>query len=595
MSNSNISGSRPAALTAEEREEVRRKIRETTRQFDGRTVNTENGDGPAIRLFNIYRKMRDMCPLDEITHEEIREDFLQSMMVEFMGFLSTTAIPFNCDDELMPRNRPAEGESVRVVIASTLSKYVGRIIRCIWRLFPSHPDFAELDINKQTDVPDWWKRVRPGFEKTIDDFHRHMDSTYTFGAYAVRPLFLKNRYNPRAGQPIAEPIADFVSEIDLHSICKGLMKKASVNIGQGEIGPLQQRAWLVWLYHCLDRPSEIKFIDIRSWMHIPALGTVNAPTTDKKTKKKYSCGLVPDKHDFFCDILHVTAALFAVEEGAYRTAAQKSTESFLFQPFHGKSDNNVAKQITAVIRENLPAGTPTRIRNELSCRSVRYAGVTTVLANLTMPSRFGSYRSGHAGTGSTMDSYTDLKNVILSLPGGRVLARWNDYKREVVLPSLLFVSDQEMVHKFIEQLFLMSIPAMRRGGDKYGVTYALASSFVMYHNMVTDLLGMDDACSTKARDVARRVGLADPRWSGLAPEEVLKKWSQEALQNFRNENVELARAGSRMNEFSDAINSQVCNVRLTVSAKSDSFSSGNEDCRNIDGNPSLSPGMEGAT
>ncbi|EJK76552.1 hypothetical protein THAOC_01681 [Thalassiosira oceanica] len=175
-----------------------------------------------------------MCVLDEITHEEIREDFLQSMMVEFMGFLSTTAIPFNCDDELMPRNRPAEGESVRVVIASTLSKYVGRIIRCIWRLFPSHPDFEGLDINKQTDVPDWWKRVRPGFEKTIDDFHRHMDSTYTFGAYAVRPLFLKNRYNPRAGQPIAEPIADFV----------------------------------------------------------------NAPTTDMKTKKKYSYGLLPDKHEF---------------------------------------------------------------------------------------------------------------------------------------------------------------------------------------------------------------------------------------------------------------------------------------------------------
>ena len=56
MSDSNISGSRPAALTAEEREEVRRKIRETTRQFDGRTVNTESGDGPAIRLFNIIER-----------------------------------------------------------------------------------------------------------------------------------------------------------------------------------------------------------------------------------------------------------------------------------------------------------------------------------------------------------------------------------------------------------------------------------------------------------------------------------------------------------------------------------------------------------
>ncbi|EJK44334.1 hypothetical protein THAOC_37134, partial [Thalassiosira oceanica] len=237
------------------------------------------------------------------------------------------------------------------------------------------------------------------------------------------------------------------------------MKTARVNIGQGKIGPLQQRAWLVWLYHCLDRPSEIKFIDIRSWMYIPpALGTVDAPTTDMKTKKKYSCGIVPDKHDFECNVLHVTAALFAVEEAAYRTAAQKS------QPRHFYFNHS--------------------------------------MANLTTT-------SGHSGTGgSTMDSYTDLKNIILSLPGGRFLTGWNDYKREV--PAAM---------------------SMRRGGDRYGITYALASLFVMYHNMVTDRLGMDDACSTKARMVARRVGLTDPR-DGPAchpkpkAEEVLKEWSQ---------------------------------------------------------------------
>ena len=36
-------------------EELRRKIRDRTRQIDGRTENTEINDGPPVRIFNIYR------------------------------------------------------------------------------------------------------------------------------------------------------------------------------------------------------------------------------------------------------------------------------------------------------------------------------------------------------------------------------------------------------------------------------------------------------------------------------------------------------------------------------------------------------------
>ena len=36
-------------------EELCGKIRDRTRQIDGRTENTEINDGPPVRIFNIYR------------------------------------------------------------------------------------------------------------------------------------------------------------------------------------------------------------------------------------------------------------------------------------------------------------------------------------------------------------------------------------------------------------------------------------------------------------------------------------------------------------------------------------------------------------
>ena len=131
-------------------EEIRRQIRRTQNKIDGRRPNTESGDGPALRIFNIYRKVHGRCPLAEITFVEIVGEMFEFVIVNYLAWLVSTPIPVNCTDDLKPRGH-REGDVVKVVQSTTLSKYVGRIIRSIWRLFPGHPDFAGLDINKQSD------------------------------------------------------------------------------------------------------------------------------------------------------------------------------------------------------------------------------------------------------------------------------------------------------------------------------------------------------------------------------------------------------------------------------------------------------------
>ena len=107
----------------------------------------------------------------EMEYAEIADDLLELLAIHFLTFLATTPIPLKCTDELRPRVEPPPGQAVRIVVASTLSKYAGKIFRNIWSLFPDHPDFEGLDINKQTDIPEWWKIRRARFEKQVKDFH----------------------------------------------------------------------------------------------------------------------------------------------------------------------------------------------------------------------------------------------------------------------------------------------------------------------------------------------------------------------------------------------------------------------------------------
>jgi hypothetical protein len=104
----------------------------------------------------------------------------------------------------------------------------------------------------------------PKFENEVDMFHFHqkLDSDFTFGAIATRPLYYDNN-----NTFVGTNGNDILGQIDLKSILKKLMKDANMGcINPTVAGPLQKRAWMSILYNAVGRAGEVKFIDTANWM-----------------------------------------------------------------------------------------------------------------------------------------------------------------------------------------------------------------------------------------------------------------------------------------------------------------------------------------
>ena len=153
----------------------------------GRSKNTIDGDGPALKLFDYWwtKVYQQEGGLDSIKFKVIEEDNLRSLFMMYTYWLSNSAIPKNWEVDNngnMIAPKSAKPEEPTVILAeSTLVKYVGKTIAWLRRKFPNHPDFVDLDPKKPNDVPEWWTILKRKFSKDINDFQERLDSDYVFG------------------------------------------------------------------------------------------------------------------------------------------------------------------------------------------------------------------------------------------------------------------------------------------------------------------------------------------------------------------------------------------------------------------------------
>lgn len=230
------------------------------RQTMGLAPSTSLANDAALKLYNYYRvEVKQKGPFDEMQLLEIEGDNLESEICGFCMWIANTRIPAYFDENLQPRSSNREGP-VRLLMPSSLTKYVGKTVKLIRNKFPGHPDFDGL---KENEVPKWWTTMRPLFETQVTRFHMCLGSDFTFGDTTVRPLYSDNGNGPVAEGPGA-PEIEYVSKIDLYSILHKQMKDS--NLHTHENGTLQQRCWIVILFNAVGRGGEIKFQDFSDWM-----------------------------------------------------------------------------------------------------------------------------------------------------------------------------------------------------------------------------------------------------------------------------------------------------------------------------------------
>jgi hypothetical protein len=518
----------------------------------GDAESTVAANKAATRLFNVWRDRNGRSPLSNMQWVEVEEDNLEAEIFNFCRWVSSTPIPKFFDDQLKPRlNNSNQEGTVKLLLKSTLTKYVGKVILMIRNKFPQHPDFASLHSN--SDVPLWWTKLRPIFERECDRYHLRLDSEqYAFGETATCPLYITNS---SFYIPVDEGLVnDYISLIDLRYILMKLMHEAS--IGCDRNGKLQQRCWLIFAYQAVGRGGEIKFQDYNNWMWHPKYEIVDIGWTELKLLTKYAMAMVPHKNHFFMDWYHGLGSYWSVEQGLHRSSGDRQIiGNYVFPDLHAFSDPVVTKKVTQVIRENLPKGCPEEIAQSFSAKSTHKGSITLLATHHGCDVLDVCGRSGHA-TGTSLDSYMDMSYIPRSLPGAKILNQYTNLQADIKVPRLecLAPDTHDSVNRLIDSLFVVSIAKFKRGGELHIVLRTCAASLVMYHKMVTQELGTSNAVATKLRNAARNAGITDSRFPNTPTEFILDQWSELIWKDFNDRNPEMAIASADMSQIALVLN-----------------------------------------
>ena len=139
-------------------------------------------------------------------------------------------------------------------------------------IYPTRPDFANLETGSAPDVPDWWHRLLPIILEECERREENLSSNFTYGSPTARPLYFS-----------AEDykFGDIVTEFGLERILKSLMMDAKPGLDRD--GPLQKRAYLSLQYNDVGRPGEVKFNDTAHWMSHPQVKATDIQWMDMKT------------------------------------------------------------------------------------------------------------------------------------------------------------------------------------------------------------------------------------------------------------------------------------------------------------------------
>ena len=571
-----------AAVTARPPGETTRKMSTgrtapgTSREL-GQAESTAAADKAAKRLYEIYRERKGKVPFDRMHPIEIQYDCLETEMFNYQVWLSSTAIPKNFDNNLQPPKQKGKTNEddeapIKIIQASTLAKYVGKTILSIRRKFPEHPDFANL---KENEVPDWWTRSRPKFEKECIDFHwRIAGSEFTFGETKIQPLYSDNNYAGYDGPPELldrdRPINDYISKIDLQYILRNLFADATLNVNKD--GKLQHRAILALCFHCVGRGGEVKFVDTAEWTWHPRYEVLDIKWTELKTRTKHAMPLVPNKDHFLSDPFHCLASFWLVEFGLYRHGEEQlAIQSYCFPDLHGIKDSGIAKKITTLMRKNLPEGCPKEIKDSYSSKSLRQGSITELATHPQTNTLDVCNLSGHATGTHALDTYADELFIVRGLRGAKALAHFCDIDADIKVPRLecLGTHTASSVDLLLEKCFVCTVSAFLAGGSLHKVLRTGLASLIMYHQQVTKEFTPANAVATKMRDAAREAGISDFRFPGVAPECVLDEWSKIIETDFHERNPEISPAKPDMVSMAAAINQLTEKVvELTGAVKS---------------------------
>ena len=310
--------------------------------------------------------------------------------------------------------------------------------------------------------------------------------------------------------------------------------------------------------------GEIQLQCYNEWMYHPALNITDISWKEIKKIDKYAMPMIPNKLSWLFDFYHCLGCFFCCENGLFRTKEQirKGHLNLVFPYLHKFGMASVTTHLTKIIRNNFPDGIPQAIAKQFSAKSNREAAITELAISGKVLLFDACQRTGHS-TGTSIDSYYDKSNVVSGLRAAKVRSGYYNPDSPVILPRLeeaLGISCGPMITKFIQSLFVVSVPSFSPEGELHEVLRICTASLILHHDTVSKECGLYNYITATLNKAARTVNLSDPRVSNRPPEFVLRYWSDLIKTDYESRCVELMKSKPDMISMSNTLNQLVSMV-----------------------------------
>jgi hypothetical protein len=295
---------------------------------------------------------------------------------------------------------------------------------------------------------------------------------------------------------------DLISQIDLRCLCSAMM----VDGAHHGTNVYEQRAQLVTSSYAISRGGKLKFLRFSNIVHDQLFNVTDTGWTEVKNAKKYSMPMVNCMHHDSPEIdFYHSMGCYAMMENGF-VSKKEVSQDFVFPSLHAICDQQVAANLTKMIRKYLPKRVTKAIKTSFSSKSQRKAGVTLLSADPNMRFPQIHARTGHS-SGSHMDLYLENVGLAFSLPACLSMNGYKNLYQDVYPPTFacLGIAHQSMAKKLIFHLFPVSSEDLKEDGRLYLFTIVMGTTLVMYHNFMRRVYKPTDPVVSRVEEVARSI------------------------------------------------------------------------------------------
>jgi hypothetical protein len=456
----------------------------------GRADQTEKGRASANGLFtdfqgengeNIYEDLQLMKIRhrdNEADADELAQELVTSTLTLYSHYLSSTEIP----------NKKRAG---KVCSDATTKQYFGQTKEAIKE--------ASSWCSIWEDEKEWYPKLLENVAKAAS---RHLLSgDADFKDEKCRALYrrIDRSYLIQTQHGWIE-----LPGIDLENVCHQLIAAPYSYPRRGS--RYQKRAQIILTFLGAARGGETRFLRYDycwwdDWNH--CLEWIFTQIKVLKMKRIYT---VNDYDSYIFDLFHALGCFFAVEKGAYRRDPEARSAKFVFQDMQQIPSAKVTRDLTAVLRYfSAP-----ELRDVTMARGIRKGANTNLCHPKYGVSEQQQRLHGGFAKGDNSESYIISMPALLLGPAKGSTGH-PDTKKDVYPPRLDPIIRKYggvIVEKFINKLYLVTVPQLMVGGRLRKMLLTCAASNIMSHTTMETQFGRTNDMVCWMKTVARETQIA---------------------------------------------------------------------------------------